>query len=248
MKIDLIFLIVLFVISIYTYCNCNVKENFDDTIVYDIESMRNLASISNKIMTIDGLKVYGDINFSNDGKSNDGKSNEVKSNDTEIMPIGSIIAYPSINIPDGWLKCDGSIIADTTTYKTLCDIIKSKYGTLNQLPNLNNKVLVGASDTKILGSTGGEEDHILSINEIPSHTHVLDNYSHSHNYSTFNDTRWFCDGNDDHPNIINAGQNTGAAGKHNHTMGSNGGNASGTVDSHTNMMPYLVTNYIIRGK
>lgn len=237
MKIDLIFLIILCIILIYTYCNCKVKENFDDTIVYDIESSRNLASIASKLMTIDGLKVYGDINF----------GDNVKSNDSEIMPIGSIIAYPSTNIPDGWLKCDGSIINETT-YKTLCGIIKSTYGTLNQLPNLNNRVLVGASDTKNLGSTGGAEDHILTMDELPSHTHVLDNYSHSHNYSTFASHDWFCDGNDDHPNIINNVMNTGAAGNHAHTMGSNGGNTSGTVDSHTNMMPYLVTNYIIRGK
>lgn len=70
------------------------------------------------------------------------------------MPIGAIIAYPSNNIPNGWLECNGSTIT-SANYPELYDLIG---GTL---PNLKGRVIVGqdTSQTEFdtLGETGGSK-------------------------------------------------------------------------------------------
>lgn len=79
------------------------------------------------------------------------------------MPIGAIIAYPSANIPDGWLECNGSSIT-SANYPELYDLIG---GTL---PNYKGRVLVGqdTSDTDFdtLGETGGSK-------ELQQHYHYM---------------------------------------------------------------------------
>ena len=79
------------------------------------------------------------------------------------MPIGAIIAYPSSNIPNGWLECNGSTIT-SANYPELYDLIG---GTL---PNLKGRVIVGqdTSQTEFdtLGETGGSK-------ELQAHSHTL---------------------------------------------------------------------------
>lgn len=70
---------------------------------------------------------------------------------SDSVPIGSIIVWsgePS-NIPNGWSICDGT----------------------NGTPDLRNKFVLGSSDQKPMGTTGGAETHTLSIEEMPAHTH-----------------------------------------------------------------------------
>ena len=59
---------------------------------------------------------------------------------------------PDTNTGDtGWHICDGT----------------------NGTPDLRGRFILGASDGHAVGSTGGEENHTLNVNEMPSHTHVL---------------------------------------------------------------------------
>jgi microcystin-dependent protein len=236
MKIDLIFLIVLCIIIIYTYCNCNnIKEKFDDTPVYDIESNRNLASIALKLMTSQCLDVRGNINF----------KGMIKVNGTDILPIGSIIAYSGSKIPRGWVWCNGGDIS--RGYPELVAVLGK-----TSLPDLRGRAIIGAGTgtgltDRPLGSTGGEETHTLTVDEIPSHNHALNTLSHYHNlyYSirrlTGSTNAWYTDG----PAVRN--ENTDAqtdmGGNHNHTMTAEGGG-----QAHNNMQPYLGLNYIIRAK
>jgi microcystin-dependent protein len=98
------------------------------------------------------------------------------------MEIGSIILYPSITVPTGFLVCDGSAVL-RDLYSQLFDVIGTTYGpgdgvsTFN-LPNLSGRVSVGKSSTYLLGSTGGEETHILDTTEIASHDHVIPSHTH----------------------------------------------------------------------
>lgn len=84
----------------------------------------------------------------------------------DTLPIGSIVAFASDTIPNGWLLCDGSVVS-RTTYSELFNAIGLNYVEdgvewLDEerfpLPNANGRTLVGkdSSDTDFseLGKTG----------------------------------------------------------------------------------------------
>ena len=75
------------------------------------------------------------------------KTNGIKND----IPNGSICAWNSLNIPKGWLICDGS----------------------NKTPNLINRFILNEkSDT--LDDAGGSDHVTLTPDNIPSHTHSYD--------------------------------------------------------------------------
>jgi len=70
------------------------------------------------------------------------------------VPSGVITMWSgAINdIPDGWALCDGN----------------------NGTPNLQDRFIVGAGNSYTVDDTGGEEEHQLTVDEMPSHTHSTD--------------------------------------------------------------------------
>lgn len=155
---------------------------------------------------------------------------------TDNFPIGSIIAYGGTEIPNNWLVCDGSAVS-RETYKELFEKIGTLYGdgdgsTTFNLPDMRGKVGVGIDfsdgDFNILGKTGGEKTHTLTVSEIPSHYH---NYTiDAGGYTT---PPWKI--------RLNFAQSSVAA---------NGqyspGEYAGGGESHNNLQPYIVVNYIIK--
>lgn len=139
------------------------------------------------------------------------------------MPIGAIIAYPSSNIPNGWLECNGSTIT-SANYPELYDLIG---GTL---PNLKGRVIVGqdTSQTEFdtLGETGGEKTHTLDVNEMPSHTHTLSDSSAK--IATINQY---------------GGKSGSSGGIGEGTIQNTGGG-----QAHNNLQPYAVYKWIIKAK
>lgn len=79
------------------------------------------------------------------------------------LPSGIIVAWSGSadNVPDGWHICDGT------------------EGT----PDLQGKFILGSSTDHTVGSTGGEETHALTTNEMPSHNHGFSGSSHTHSLS-----------------------------------------------------------------
>lgn len=77
--------------------------------------------------------------------------------DLQVIPRGLITAWygNKSNIPNGWVLCDGN----------------------NNTPDLRNKFILGGGDKYAIGATGGEEEHTLSIDEIPSHNHSYPQYT-----------------------------------------------------------------------
>lgn len=75
------------------------------------------------------------------------------------VPKGGIIMWSGTTVPVGWALCDGT----------------------NGTPNLKDRFIVGAGNTYAIGSTGGEATHILTVNEMPSHTHLQDAHGHNIN-------------------------------------------------------------------
>jgi microcystin-dependent protein len=97
------------------------------------------------------------------------------------------------------------------------------------IPDLRGRVTVGVDSEGVnlqnaeIGSSGGEETHILTIDEIPSH---------NHNYQTFgSSTRGMVSNYGSYSNNMTSSAST---------------SFSGGDQPHNNMQPYLVTNYIIK--
>lgn len=97
--------------------------------------------------------------------------------------IGQIIQFAGSTIPEHFLVCDGSAVS-RTTYSDLFAVIGTSYGigdgssTFN-LPDLIEKVAIGASSGHAVGTTGGELSHLLLSTEIPGHSHSVPAHGHS---------------------------------------------------------------------
>lgn len=72
------------------------------------------------------------------------------------LPTGSFIYFGGIDVPDGYLLCNGANVS-RTTYANLFAVIGTKYGegdgvTTFTLPNLDGRVLQGTNDTGEVGT------------------------------------------------------------------------------------------------
>ena len=101
----------------------------------------------------------------------------MKDNANRICPTGSIIMYGAATAPTGWLLCDGSAVS-RTTYADLFAIIGTTFGVGNgsttfNLPDLRDRFVVGAGTSYNNNDTGGEATHVLTIEEMPAHSHSV---------------------------------------------------------------------------
>jgi microcystin-dependent protein len=105
------------------------------------------------------------------------------------MPPGTILAFAGVVIPNGWLNADGSTVYQQQ-YPALFQVIGDFYGTGDQtntfnLPDLRGRVIVGIGQgegltNRVLGNQFGSEQHVLTQNEMPAHTHPLNDPGHGH--------------------------------------------------------------------
>jgi microcystin-dependent protein len=96
------------------------------------------------------------------------------------LPVGSTIPFAAAAAPTGWLICNGSTVS-RTTYASLFSVIGVSWGvgdgsTTFGLPDLQGRVAVGSGagtglTARTLAGSGGEETHVLTIAEMPAHTH-----------------------------------------------------------------------------
>lgn len=77
-----------------------------------------------------------------------------------LVPRGIILMWSGAinNIPSGWTLCNGE----------------------NETPDLRNRFIVGAGQSLEPNATGGNAEIRLSINQLPSHSHQINDPGHGH--------------------------------------------------------------------
>lgn len=92
---------------------------------------------------------------------------------SSTVPVGTIVAHVGVNIPDEWLLCDGTSYRKGD-YPALAAVLGAT-GTGGEfmVPDLRGRFLMGASDAHPLASSGGEEAHALTEEEMPVHSHPI---------------------------------------------------------------------------
>ncbi len=108
----------------------------------------------------------------------------------DVPDIGDLKHRAGSSVPAGWLLCDGLAIS-RATYAALFGVIGTTWGAGNgtttfNLPDLRGRSLVGTGTgpgltARVLGATGGEETHLLTLPETPVHNHALTDPGHGHN-------------------------------------------------------------------
>jgi microcystin-dependent protein len=150
---------------------------------------------------------------------------------TGTVPTGTITPYAGTLAPESWLLCSGQAVL-RSQYPDLYAVISNRFGgvtdgTTFRLPDLRDRVPVGAGDSYSLSATGGVSEVTLDTSQIPSHTHRLAvDYMY---LGTGADSFRLSDAS----TSLKQGVET-------YTDPSGGGLP------HTNMQPYVVLNYIIR--
>lgn len=161
-----------------------------------------------------------------------------------IFPVGAIVAFGGAAAPAGFLLCFGQAIS-RSDYSDLFDAIGTVYGvgdgtTTFNVPDIRGRAIagqddmggtsanrltnpgatIGGIDGDVLGGTGGAETHVLTIAQLPAHTHALEAIA-----------------------IQDTGSGTLVSGN---GTGSNATGSTGSGAVHNNVQPTIITNYIIK--
>lgn len=104
-----------------------------------------------------------------------------------IAPSGAYMWAATTNVGNGWLLCNGAAVS-RTTYANLFAAIGTRYGagdgsTTFNVPNGSSRSLmaagagVGLSNRDINSIFVGEETHLQTIAEMPSHHHTIASFA-----------------------------------------------------------------------
>jgi len=180
--------------------------------------------------------------------------------------VGEVQMYAGIGTPTGWLICDGSSLL-RTDYPDLFTALGTTWGAVDathfSLPDLRDRLPVGASATKALGATGGSATKTLITANLPSHVHPgpadhTHSFSHDHpsasvNYAVSSNTQSGGGGTADRVTSVGSGgygAHVDVLGIFANTSGINsGGGNTGATGSGTAldvMNPYAALKFVIR--
>jgi microcystin-dependent protein len=103
------------------------------------------------------------------------------------MPIGIILDWPVLTIPDNYARCEGQAIS-RTLFSELFATIGTQFGagdgaTTFNLPDRRGKFALGKDLTNptydTVGKSGGSFSVTITQNEMPTHTHTQDPHTHT---------------------------------------------------------------------
>ena len=160
------------------------------------------------------------------------------------IPIGGIIMWSGAiaSIPDGWALCDGAQPTTTGSART---------------PDLRGRFVIGASDSRGVGATGGAETLTLTVGQLPAHNHVVSGSTtsggaHTHQQRAFH--QWYQPGGYNWGTALPgatelAGQSpyeiASTGSEHSHTFNVNS-QPTGLGQSIDKMPPFYALAYIMR--
>ena len=137
--------------------------------------------------------------------------------------------------PKGWAFCNGQLLPINQN-QALFSILGTTYGgdgrTNFALPNLQGRSPVHVGNGIVLGQSGGQTAHTLSVSELPAHNHVPVGSTSAPAFPSAGGNLWAAN-----PNLYNSTSNT--------AMNPACITATGGSQPHQNMSPYLVLNFII---
>jgi microcystin-dependent protein len=154
-------------------------------------------------------------------------------------PFLSEIRIFSFNFPPkGWALCNGQLLPINQN-QALFSLLGTTYGGDGRvnfaLPNLQGRTPMHMGNGHTLGERAGEQSHIVTVSEMPAHTHVANASSAA--------------GNDPNPsgkllasplNQTYRPAGTGMVAMHGSSVGNVGGS-----QPHLNMQPFLTLNFCI---
>ena len=101
------------------------------------------------------------------------------------IPPGAMLEFGGTAAPTGYLLCDGASVS-RTTYADLYAAIGTRFGSASgttfNVPDFRRRIALGAGGTvpggtngpaATVGSSGGDEEIILSESQLPAHTHDI---------------------------------------------------------------------------
>lgn len=153
----------------------------------------------------------------------------------ESVPVGTIMIWPGENPPsESYLPCHGQTL-QTIEYPLLYMTIGTLYGgfgSLFRLPDLRGRFVVGydGSEYGSLGKTGGLNKVALSVDQMPVHSHDIENTLRAFNANLNSSTRLVARAEGTANNATPATRTAGAG------------------KAHENRPPYTALNYIIKVK
>lgn len=173
-------------------------------------------------------------------------------------PIGSVVSYAGATAPSQWLFCFGQAVS-RTTYASLFSVIGVSFGvgdgaTTFNLPDCRGRVEVGKDDmggsdagrmsffgslAKVIGGVFGAASHVLTVGQMPSHGHGINDPGHDHDQ----------DGESGQTTGASSGNVRGVFPLNKKTSASQTGisvQSSGNNEAHTNTQPSIVFNKIIK--
>jgi len=188
---------------------------------------------------------------------------------TVTLPAGTIITGTWATAPDGFFFTNGNCVSKTTYAALYTAIGGASFNSGNgytagttacastsdfRLPNTMGRNVIGKSTSDAtfttLGATAGEKSHLMTIAEMPSHSHAVTDPGHRHieGFAGVNTTASYGVASSAPSGNIN-GQNGTNTLYHPYTSTSTTGisiQSNGGGDDFNVLDPYLVLNYAIK--
>ena len=138
--------------------------------------------------------------------------------------------------PKGFALCNGQVLPINQN-QALFSLLGTTYGgdgqTTFALPNLQGASPIHTGGSYLLGNAGGEVNHTLTVSEMPAHTHVPNGDAAAANVGTPTNGSWAM-----------SAENPYAPSPSGPMLAATTSNAGGG-QSHPNLQPYLVINFVI---
>lgn len=164
--------------------------------------------------------------------------------------IGEIRLFGGIYVPDGWLRCDGSLV-NISQYQALFALIGTTYGgdgvTKFGLPDLKGRVPIGygqgagLQNNYAFGANGGAQTVALTPANLPTHTHSMNVSNSNVSASTPGPTMTFGKLSDPQRFYVNTNFPTTAT----VNFSAQAVSTVGEGAAHNNVMPSLALTYMI---